>query len=892
MPRSSKQFAELLQRGVDAIAKHTNKPKGVVRDELGYAIGRKGGSAIEYWAYGDGRIPRQQADVAKLARYLVDAAQMSRAWLDSFLASAGYPDRDELAAELFPDVQEQPTNNLPVDTTPFVGRKAELAELANLITNPDCRLITLVGPGGSGKTRLAIAAARGANAAFVDGAVFVALAPISSPDLIASTVATTLNLTLERQSTPQSQVLRYLRRRKLLLVLDNFEHLLAMPVEQTDENSALPLLIDILQQAADVTMLVTSRERLNLQGEWLYDVAGLETPTEETTVLSGDSAVTASAPALFVQTARRLRSDFAPTLDEQAAIRRICRLVNGMPLAIELAASWVRMFSCTGIANEIEESLGFLSTTLHDIPARHRSMQAVFDHSWKLLRKEEQAVFARCSVFRGGFTREAAQDITGATLPILAALVDKSLLNCSQDGRYSVHELARQYAAHRLDESEETAATRNRHLAFFAQLSEEAEPRIRSGPQCAIWHDRIEREHDNIRAALDWSYAEGELELGFRIAGTVWEFWMNRNHWGEGQAQAERFLNRTDASVLPALRAKVLHTAGVCAFYIGRHTTALTWLWECEAISRKLGTEGKYPLALALTAQGYTFSSLQDPEALQICGKEILALGHDLKDEWVQGHAWNLLGRVEQIRGNRRQACEHFPASVTCFWTDGEGVMCGAASMRLGKTLYEDGNYAAAYTHLTRALAVFEDLKDRNRASTILRILGYRALALSALDDAQEMLLTALVQVRQTGHVPDLIKSLDALGRVLQRQGDYHRAYTQHREALLLAVETEHSVFIPLSLEGFACLAAAQGEAQRAAILFGAAETSEELDGVLSDPHLRAEHDRLVASVRDELGERAFDASWRKGSEMTLEQATDFALERMAERTQITKPLH
>lgn len=426
MTQAPKRFAELLQAGINTIADRTSKRKGVVRDELGYAIGRKGGSAIEYWGYGDGHIPKQQAEVAALARLLVDRAKLDRRWLTDFLESANYPDSIGLITELFPGSREQPSHNLPLAATPFVGRAKELMDLARLIANPDCRLITLVGPGGSGKTRLALEAARHAHPTFADGITFVALAPLESADRIVSTVANTLNFTLDQNAESLPQLLRYLRGQTMLLMLDNMEHLLPSrsPTVDDEPQSAITLIHGILAEAADVTLLATSRERLNLHGEWVYDVGGLETPTEEETGAVDYTPEAYSALTLFLQTARRVHNGFIPDTEEQAAIVDICRLVEGTPLALELAATWVRVLSCREVAAEIEASLNFLSTTLHDLRPRHRSMQAVFDHSWQLLTTEEQQVLARCSVFRGGFTREAAEQVANATLPIMPVRLD------------------------------------------------------------------------------------------------------------------------------------------------------------------------------------------------------------------------------------------------------------------------------------------------------------------------------------------------------------------------------------------------------------------------------------------------------------------------------------
>ena len=350
---------------------------------------------------------------------------------------------------------------------------------------------------------------------------------------------------------------------------------------------ASELVVEILRQAPGVTLLVTSRERLNVRGEWVYDVNGLEVPSADEilhtvkpeTGEAGDTLFEAySAVTLFLQTAQRLQMDFTPTAAEKAAIVRICQLVQGMPLALELAAAWVRALSCREIAHEIEQGLGFLETSLRDVPQRHRSLQAVFDHSWKRLNGDEQQVFARCSVFHGGFTREAATQVAGGSLPILAALVDKSLLKRDLNGRYGMHELARQYAAQRLAELQQVAQTRYRHLTFFMQFAEEAERHLHSGRQVAHWHERTEFDK-TLRAGLDWSLAGvggAWVAHGRGIVGVLDEPGLCIRRPNAGGA----FCGATEAAAPTPLRAKALYTAGVCTMYQGRLLAARSWLTE------------------------------------------------------------------------------------------------------------------------------------------------------------------------------------------------------------------------------------------------------------------------------------------------------------------------
>jgi predicted ATPase len=771
-------------------------------------------------------------------------------------------------------------HNLPHQPTAFIGREEELALLADLLADAQCRLITLLGPGGAGKTRLALQAARDASEAFADGATFVNLAPLNTAEFIVPAVTAALNVTLANRLEPETELLHYLGQKEMLLVLDNFEQLLAPLTPSPVGNgngSATELLSGIMQQAPGVKLLVTSRERLNIQGEWVFDVGGLETPTEAYRVGEGGTAAFEgySAVALFLHTARRVQKGFDPTAAERTAIVRICQLVQGMPLALEVAAAWVRVLSCSEIAHEIAQSLGFLTTTLRDLPERHRSLQAVFDYSWKRLSGEEQRVFAGCSVFRGGFTREAAAEVVGASLSLLAALVDKSLLRRQLNGRYEVHELARQYAAARLVDAQEEGQTRNRHLEFFMRFAEAAEPQIRSGEQIAQWHEWVESEHDNLRAALEWSLSGGELEPGLRIVGALWEFSINRGHALEGQRQAERFMARPEAAAHPYLRGRAVHTAGVCAYYQGRYQIALAWLEEAAAIGRELGASGKFLLAMALIGQGYTQIHVRNFDAVEALSREALKLGEELQVVWMKGDALNQLSSLAWQRGDSKSAHRSLLESLECFAADGNSYMRGVVFVRLGTILSEQGDYAAAHAHLRQGLAIHEEVGDKVRSSGALTRLGHLALAQGHEREAEDLFAKALVLICDTGHLLNRIEPLDALGRLAQRQGDYGRARALHEESLGLCLELHHPVRLARALEAFACLAARQGQAEAAVRLFGAAEAylySKSLDPPV-ELTWRLEHEHLVAGARTQLGEATFAEVWAAGAALTLDEA-------------------
>ena len=377
--------------------------------------------------------------------------------------------------------------NLPGMLTPFIGREPELTALSLLLEDPQCRLLTLVGLGGIGKTRLAIEIAARHKDLFPDGAWFVSLAPINSSGLLVPTIADALGFRFQDPTKPRDQLLNYLREKEALLVLDNVEHLL----------DGVYLFGEILESSPQVKLLVTSRERLNLLSEWVFEIHGLPVPTSD----KAERFEEYSSVALFVQSARRVQASFDLQEGDRSCVARICQIVEGMPLGIELAAAWAGLLSCSEIALEIERNLDFLRVSMRDLPERHRSLRATLDYSWNLLSPEEKAILSRLAVFRGSFRREAAEEICGASLMILSSLKDKSLLRRTDQGRYDLHDLIQQYAALKL--AEDTCgdeAVKDQHAFYYVQQLSEWEKALKSARQVETFTE-MAHEIDNLRQA-------------------------------------------------------------------------------------------------------------------------------------------------------------------------------------------------------------------------------------------------------------------------------------------------------------------------------------------------------------------------------------------------------
>jgi predicted ATPase/DNA-binding SARP family transcriptional activator len=611
-------------------------------------------------------------------------------------------DETQALYERLQAVRGGPKHNLPPQPTPFIGREDELAEIAGRLADPDCRLLTLVGPGGIGKSRVALRAAENQIGSYLHGVYLVPLAGVGSVDVIPAAIATALGLELKGQA--RAQLVGYLRdtKREILLVLDNFEHLLA----------ATDLLIEILQNTQQIKLLVTSQERLNVQREWVLPIDGLPFPTTGT--LKGIEQY--AAVALFLQTARRVRTDFVLGETEKPFVARICQVVEGMPLAIELAASWTRALSSREIAGEVEAGIGILTTSARDVPERHRNIRAVLNHAWSLLAKDEQSVLRNLSVFRGGFSREAAEQAAGASLASLSSLVDKSLLRLDsqpdETQRYNLHELVRQYAQERLlEEGEaELMQVRERHLDYFLGLAEHAQVELSRASSLA-WLNLLDRNFDNLRVAFTWASVEGSGAKAQLLVGALWWFWCVRGHVDEACRWAEHSLTRGSANA--AARAKATWVAGFLNFYRGNQQVARELLEQGVVLCRGLGPSGKHDLALALNYLGVEASRRGDLASAQAYFEESLALRRELGDVWGVAQSLVNLGYIAHKLGDPFKARSLCEEGLMMARASGEQSRVAFALANLGELAADQANYSQARTLHKQCLLIYREFGSK-----------------------------------------------------------------------------------------------------------------------------------------------------------------------------------
>jgi predicted ATPase/class 3 adenylate cyclase len=776
---------------------------------------------------------------------------------------------------------ERERHNLPAQLTPFIGREAVVAEIRDRLEQPGVRLLTLTGPGGAGKTRLALYVAAELVEAHADGVWFVPLAPVASATLVAATIASALGIRESAADSLEASLRAYLRPRRLLLVLDNFEHVI----------QAAPLIADLLSHCPDIQVLVTSRAPLHISGEFELPIPPLALPSVAGP-LRLDDALASEAVRLFVDRARAVQKTFALTEDNAEAVVAICRRLDGLPLAIELAAARVRLLPPKAILARLDSRLNLLTGGGRDRPERQQTLRNAIAWSHDLLDHPEQTLFRRLAVFAGGWTLDAAESVVrfGRADPPhsvfdgLDVLHDTSLVRLGEstgrDGatepRFSMLQTIQEFATEQLAASGELARVQENHASWFADLAIAAEPHL-PGPSAVSWLDRLESDHDNLRAALNWLRARGDGERAVTVAAALWRFWWLRGHVSEGRKQIEAAL-AVGGAAAAAERAAALDGAGVLAETQGDYDRAEALHRESLALSRERGDQTG--TARALGNLGVVAFDRGDDDQAAALLEESLALAREVGDQLLVATALNDLGIVAHKRRDLERAELLYQESLALRRRIGSGSEIARTLNNLGGVAFDRGNFDLARQLFEESVSLYHDAGDRWGAAGALIGLATANHLQGDAPRAAVLLAESLSLYRDVGDDRGAALAVLYLADARRDSGDLAQAAVHYREALTQFALLGDRDRVAEGLSKLGRVMVRAGELEPAAKLLGAATAL----GEAGEPSAEEVSARIARSdgdldaIRAALGEERFTAAWNTGGAMSLEAAVDAAV--------------
>jgi predicted ATPase/DNA-binding SARP family transcriptional activator/Tfp pilus assembly protein PilF len=689
----------------------------------------------------------------------------------------------------------KPIVRLPQPASPLVGRKDELAQLIDLLDRSDCRLVTLTGPGGVGKTRLALQTALEQGNNFDNGVYFIDLVPVTSPNFLISTIAEALSVTFSTQIEPFEQLLNYLREKEILLVLDNFEHVLP----------GASLLSKLLKSTPDLYLLVTSRERLKLAGERVVELVGL--PVGEGQESDQD------AVAFFFQQARYIQKDWQIKSAEEADITQICQLIEGFPLAIELIVPWLRFLSPKEIHAELKQNIGLISTQQTSVDERGLSLQTVYDRSWQLLTGDEQRAFTWMSIFINGFNRNAAAEVADVDVHMLSKLVDKSLIRRGSDDRYHIHELLRHFALRKLADRGETEVARQAQLTYYLDFAEKVAAQIGKAQQHMSLR-ALESEQHNLHDVLQWTIMSQDQASAARLAEALSEFWITRAYYDEGIYWLEKVLYLSPTHAKNELMAGSQRSLGMLLMMRGDYDSALKWLEQARTNFTSLSDQ--LNLSRTLIEIGHVYLSRAEIEPARFH----LEAGRDyaiaMNDRHTEALSLNYLGNIAIQQSDYDEGQKYHEESLALRRKIGDRQGMATSLNNLGVVAAYKGDYASGRVFFEKSLELNRELGIKSSLALLLNNIGDMDRFQGNYTNIKERYEEALALNQDSGNRPGLVWTLQNLGILSHDQGEYIAARAFFEEGLRLTRQIDNRLNEASLLADLGLVAVSLGELDKA----------------------------------------------------------------------------